>query len=200
MRRVHVLAREQVVPRAREDAFEFFADAFALARITPPWLDFQVITPAPLEMAEGTLIEYALRLRRVPIKWLTRIEVWEPPLRFVDVQLRGPYRLWEHTHSFVPRGAGTAIVDRVRYGLPLGPLGELARIAIVDRDLERIFDYRREAISELLGDPSSARSQADRGSRPARNAPPAFQRNIPRRGAAGEGPLAERPSSVDPPP
>ena len=170
MSRVHVLAREQVVPRAPEDAFKFFADAFALARITPPWLDFQVITPAPLEMAEGTLIEYALRLRRVPIKWLTRIEVWEPPLRFVDVQLRGPYRLWEHTHSFVPRGAGTAIVDRVRYGLPLGPLGELARIAIVDRDLERIFDYRREAISELLGDPSSARSQAARGSRPAREA------------------------------
>jgi ligand-binding SRPBCC domain-containing protein len=153
MKRVHVLEREQVVPQAPEAAFEFFSDAFALARITPPWLDFRVVTPAPLEMAEGTLIEYALRLHRVPIRWLTRIEVWEPPRRFIDVQLNGPYSVWEHTHSFVPRGAGTAIVDRVRYGLPFGPLGELARIAIVRRDLERIFDYRRDAVAELLGVP-----------------------------------------------
>ena len=156
MRPVHVLAREQTVPLPAEDAFEFFSDAFALERITPPWLDFRVITPEPVEMAEGTLIEYALRLHRLPIRWLTRIEAWEPPRRFVDAQLSGPYRLWEHTHSFVPQGPGTVILDRIRYALPLGPFGELARIAFVRRDLERIFDYRRKAVSELLGDSASA--------------------------------------------
>ena len=147
---VHVLEREQWVPCPPEPTFELFSDAFALERITPPWLDFQVISSGPLEMREGALIRYALRLHGLPLRWLTRIEVWEPPHRFVDVQLRGPYRLWIHSHTFLPRDDGTAIVDRVRYQLPLGVLGELARLAVVRRDLERIFDYRQAAVSSAL--------------------------------------------------
>ena len=147
----HLLEREQLLPGSPEDVFEFFADAFNLEAITPPWLGFRVITPRPIAMGEGTLIEYRLRLHRVPVRWLTRIEVWEPPLRFVDVQLRGPYRAWHHTHSFEPaQGGGTLIRDVVRYALPLGPLGGLAHRAFVRRDLARIFDYRHAEVGRVL--------------------------------------------------
>jgi ligand-binding SRPBCC domain-containing protein len=148
--RVHVVDRSQHVPRPPAAVFSFFSDAFNLERITPPWLGFRVLTPGPVAMACGTEIEYRLRLHGMPIRWLTRIEVWEPPLRFVDVQIRGPYRLWEHTHAFVPDDERTLMRDTVRYALPLGPLGELARRAFVARDLARIFDFRHDAVRSLL--------------------------------------------------
>jgi ligand-binding SRPBCC domain-containing protein len=131
--------------------FGFFADAFNLEAITPSWLRFQVVTPGPIRMVPGALIEYRLRLHGVPIRWLTRIETWEPGARFVDVQVRGPYRLWHHTHSFEPHEQGTLARDRVRYALPLGPLGRLADAAFVHRDLGRIFDYRRAEVARRLG-------------------------------------------------
>jgi ligand-binding SRPBCC domain-containing protein len=149
--RAHLLERSQRLPRAPEDVFPFFADAFNLQAITPAWLHFRVLTPQPLEMAAGTLLEYRLRLHGLPLRWLTRIEVWEPPVRFADVQVRGPYRLWHHTHTFEPSGAGTLMGDRVRYALPLGPVGEVAHAALVRRDLERIFAFRHAAVRERLG-------------------------------------------------
>ena len=150
-RHVHVLERSQRLELEVEQAFEFYAQARNLEAITPPWLGFQVITAAPIEMREGALIDYRLRLHGVTVRWRTRIETWEPPLRFVDVQLRGPYALWEHTHTFKRDGeSGVLIGDRVRYALPLGPLGELAHTAFVKRDLERIFDYRRSAVADRL--------------------------------------------------
>ncbi len=146
-----MLERSERLPGGPDVVFAFFADAFNLERITPPWLGFRVLTPGPIVMARGTLIEYRLKLHGVPIRWLTRIEVWEPPNRFVDVQVRGPYRLWHHTHSFEPDGDSTLMRDTVRYALPLGPLGELARRAFVARDLARIFDFRQQAVAGLLG-------------------------------------------------
>ncbi len=146
-----MLTREQILPGAPDEVFGFFADAANLEAITPPWLGFRIVTPKPIHMAAGTLIEYRLALHRIPIRWLTRIEVWEPGERFVDVQLRGPYRLWHHTHSFEARDDGTLVRDRVRYALPLGPLGELAHRALVRRDLERIFDFRHERVARRLG-------------------------------------------------
>jgi ligand-binding SRPBCC domain-containing protein len=145
--KIHTLNRSQHLSRRPRDAFELFADAHNLEAITPPWLSFRVVTPGPIEMLPGSLIEYRLRLHGVPIRWLTRIEIWEPGHRFVDVQVRGPYRLWHHTHTFEPDGDGTLMRDVVRYALPLGPLGELARLAFVRRDLERIFDFRHAAIA-----------------------------------------------------
>ncbi len=151
MARVHILERQQQVDLPIERAFAFYGDAFNLEAITPPWLGFEVTTPAPIEMRAGTLLDYRLRLHRVPVRWQTRIEAWEPPHRFVDVQVRGPYALWEHTHEFESAGEGaTTIRDRVRYALPLGPLGDLARRLFVRRDVERIFDYRREAVTEVM--------------------------------------------------
>jgi ligand-binding SRPBCC domain-containing protein len=149
--RVHVLEREQVVPVAPEAAWVFFADARNLEAITPGFLRFRVVTPGPIAMGEGALIEYRLRLRRLPISWLTRIDVWEPGRRFVDRQLRGPYALWHHTHTFAPHAEGTLMRDRVRYRLPLGILGALARLVLVRRDLDAIFDFRRDAIGCRLG-------------------------------------------------
>jgi ligand-binding SRPBCC domain-containing protein len=141
------LERDQVLPGEPVDVFPFFADALNLERITPAWLGFRVITPGPIGMGPGTLIEYRLRLHRVPVRWLTRIEVWDPPHRFVDAQVRGPYRLWRHEHSFsAAPGGGTLMRDRVDYELPLGPLGAVAHALFVRRDVERIFDHRAAAV------------------------------------------------------
>jgi ligand-binding SRPBCC domain-containing protein len=148
----HVLERSQRIELPAAEAFEFFADARNLERITPGWLGFSISTPGAIEMRAGTLIDYRLRLRGIPLRWRTRIDVWEPTRRFVDVQLRGPYALWEHTHTFIPDGdEAVVIADRVRYALPFGPLGELAHLVTVRRDLERIFDHRRGAVARLLG-------------------------------------------------
>jgi ligand-binding SRPBCC domain-containing protein len=149
--REHLLERAQIVPAPPGEVFPFFADAANLERITPPWLRFRVATPAPIEMREGALIEYRLALHRLPLRWLTRIEAWEPGRRFVDVQLRGPYRLWHHTHTFeAAPGGGTLMRDRVRYALPLGPLGGAAHRLLVRRDLQRIFDHRERAIARCF--------------------------------------------------
>lgn len=130
----------------------FFAAARNLEAITPSWLGFHVVTPEPIAMGVGTQIAYRLRLHGVPVRWLTRIEVWEPGVRFVDAQLRGPYRLWHHTHEFRrdPRDPGvTWMCDTVRWALPLGPLGVPA-LPLVKRDLLRIFDHRAARVAELL--------------------------------------------------
>jgi len=134
-----------------ERAFEFFSRAENLEAITPPLLRFRITTPDPVEMGVGTLIRYRLRLHGIPVSWLTRIEEWDPPSGFVDRQLRGPYALWHHTHRFEAIDANrTLMTDHVRYGHRFGPLGSLAERLVVRRDLERIFDYRRDSIPALL--------------------------------------------------
>jgi ligand-binding SRPBCC domain-containing protein len=153
--RIHVLERHQVIARPREEVFAFFAEPRNLEAITPGFLRFQVLPPVPSGIAPGTLIDYRLRLYGLPFRWRTLIEAVEPGRSFVDVQLRGPYALWEHTHGFEDVPWGTRVTDRVRYMLPLGPLGALAHPLLVRRTLERIFDHRRERVVELLG-PSRA--------------------------------------------
>lgn len=140
------LDSEQLVRAPLEQIFEFFSRARNLEELTPPWLRFSVLTPEPIEMRAGTLIEYRLRVRGVPLRWVSRIEQWQPGRRFVDRQLKGPYRLWCHTHEFAAEPRGTLIRDSVRYELPFGRLGALAHAAVVRRDLERVFDYRRQRV------------------------------------------------------
>jgi ligand-binding SRPBCC domain-containing protein len=149
--RHHVLRREQRLPGTPDAVFPFFSDAHNLEAITPPWLRFHVVTPQPIEMRAGALIEYRLRLRGIPISWLTRIEEWTPGVRFVDVQLAGPYRLWHHAHEFEPDGAGgTLMRDTVHYALPLWPLGEIAHALVVRRDLAAIFAFRGAEVARRL--------------------------------------------------
>ena len=148
---VHTLQREQRLPRSPEAVFAFFADARNLAAITPPLLGFRIVTREPIEMRAGTLIQYRLRVHGVAVKWTTVIREWDPPHRFVDEQLRWPYALWHHTHTFEDDGAGgTVMGDVVRYAIGFGALGGLAQRLLVGRDLDAIFDYRAARVPELL--------------------------------------------------
>ena len=148
--RIHRLQRRQRLDQPLDVVFAFFARAQNLERITPPWLRFEVLQPEPARMGEGTLIHYRLRLHGMPLRWTSRIEEWTPGHSFVDRQLRGPYRLWRHRHTFLADGEGTIVGDDVEYALPLGPLGDVAHSLFVRRDLGRIFAYRRAAVSRLL--------------------------------------------------
>jgi hypothetical protein len=143
--------RIQTVPKPRAEVFEFFSRAHNLQKLTPGFLGFEILTPEPVEMKAGTLIDYRLKLYGLPMKWRTRIERFEPNELFVDRQLRGPYRRWEHLHEFRDVPAGTEMRDYVKYELPLGFLGQIARSLFVRRSLEKIFDYRRRAVTEIFG-------------------------------------------------
>ncbi len=146
------LERRQFNPRPLADVFPFFADAANLEAITPPALHFRILTPRPIQIRAGTLIDYRLVLWGVPFQWRTLIESFEPPLRFVDSQVRGPYRLWRHTHEFIVQEGGTLMIDRVLYQMPLGPLGWLAHELFVRRQLATIFDYRFRVIERVMAE------------------------------------------------
>ncbi len=149
--KVHVLERVQHVPLDVDETFRFYSEIGNLERITPPWLRFRILDPRPDRLLAGAHIRYSLVLHLFPVRWTTEIGEWEPPHRFTDFQVRGPYKLWEHTHTFAPApGGGTLMTDSIRYAIPYGPLGSLAHIAFVRRDLRRIFDYRRDTVAALL--------------------------------------------------
>jgi ligand-binding SRPBCC domain-containing protein len=143
------LERTQLVRRSPEDTFAFFADPWNLEAITPPWLRFR-ITDAEAPLHQGALLAYRLRLFGLPIRWRTEIARWEPPRTFTDIQIRGPYALWEHTHTFAAVPGGTEVHDLVRYRIPLGPLGAASRHVFVRRWLDAIFDYRATRLREVL--------------------------------------------------
>ena len=140
------LERIQLVPRGLDETFSFFADPRNLEAITPPWLHFRILD-APERLERGSYLSYRLRLYGVPVRWLTEIETWEPPRSFSDRQLRGPYRLWLHTHRFTEAPGGTEIYDNVRYRVPGGPL---APTGFVRRLVTEIFDYRAAQLGRLL--------------------------------------------------
>ena len=151
MMAIQTLRREQVVDAPPDAVFAFFADPFNLEAITPPLLRFAVVTPPPITMGVGTFIQYQLRLHGVPVRWDTLIQAWDPPRSFVDVQVRGPYRLWHHSHDLAPLDGGRTVMrDTVRYALGFGALGALANRVVVRRDLEAIFAYREERVPALL--------------------------------------------------
>lgn len=141
------LTCELWLPQQPEQVFEVFADAFQLERMTPPWLNFKVLTPPPIDVRTGTLIDYRLRLHGLPIRWQSRISVWEPPFRFVDEQVRGPYRSWYHEHTFDEVDGGTLVKDQVDYAVPGGAL--MHRL-FVKRDLLKIFAFRQRTIREII--------------------------------------------------
>lgn len=144
------LQRSLFIPRPRREVFPFFADAHNLERITPKFLSFEILTPGPIEMRAGTLIDYRLGLYGVRFRWRTRIEEYAPPDYFVDVQLSGPYRQWHHRHEFEDVPGGTLMRDTVDYEVGFGLAGALARRWFVRRSVERIFDYRNRRILEIL--------------------------------------------------
>jgi ligand-binding SRPBCC domain-containing protein len=140
------LERRQIVPAELDATFAFFADPWNLEAITPPWLRFEILD-APARLDGGATLRYRLRLFGVPIRWRTEIEAWRPPRTFADRQVRGPYRLWLHTHRFRVAGDGTELYDHVRYRVPGGPF---APRGLVAGWLDEIFDYRAARLRELL--------------------------------------------------
>ncbi len=154
---VRELNSEIWLPQPPEEIFPFFADAANLEAITPPWLNFRILTPAPIAMGEGTLIDYKLRVRGLPMRWRTRIGAWEPPYRFVDEQLRGPYRQWIHEHTFTPQGGGTLVRDLVRYAVAFDFLVDRW---LVRPDVEKIFQYRLEVLRRRFDGPRGAKGES----------------------------------------
>lgn len=144
------LERTQIIPRPRDEVYAFFSRPENLEQITPPFLRFKILTPRPVPMHEGALIDYELRLFGMPIEWQAQIERYEPKDRFVDVQRKGPYAHWYHLHEFSDAPGGTEMRDVVDYALPFGPIGKTVETAFVRRTLNRIFDFRYEAIAGLL--------------------------------------------------
>ena len=147
-----VFHAEQFVPRPLADVFDFFSRAENLQQLTPPWLHFRIISVNPQPVVQGTLIQYSLRWRIFPIRWTTEIRQWNPPHEFVDVQLKGPYKLWHHRHRFVSEAGGTRIIDDVQYALPFGFLGRVAHVVKVKQDVKTIFAFREEAVRRLFGE------------------------------------------------
>lgn len=155
----HTLETAFDLPLPVDEVFAFFSDAANLERITPPELRFEIVTPRPIRIKLDTLIEYRLRLFGLPFRWASRITGWDPPRRFIDEQIRGPYGLWVHTHTLVAVPSGTRIEDHVRYRLPLSPVGDIA-YPFVRRQLERIFSYREQAVRvALLGSGEARRNR-----------------------------------------
>lgn len=149
---IHLLQRTQDVPTPLAEVFPFFAAPENLEAITPPSLRMRIITPAPLEMHAGALFDYIVTTHGVPMRWTTLITSYDPPHSFVDVQLKGPYSFWHHTHRFEDLGPrGTRLIDEVRYIMPFGLLGALAHTVLVQRDLETIFTYRRQFVAQRFG-------------------------------------------------
>jgi len=138
---------ELMLPRRRDEVFPFFSEARNLEELTPPWLKFEVLTPLPIVMKVGTLIDYRIKIHGIPIRWRTEIVEWSPPHRFIDVQLSGPYTLWHHTHTFEEVNGGTLCRDEVRYR-PRG--GALMNSLFVRADVQRIFEYRQQRLREIF--------------------------------------------------
>jgi len=146
----YVYESEIEVPKPREEVFPFFAKAENLETITPPNLGFRIITPLPIDMREGTLIDYQISLHGIPMKWRTKITRWDPPYEFEDTQLSGPYKQWIHRHTFVDTGRGTTLMkDVVKYRLPMEPLGDVMQW-LIGREIQGIFDFRTSTIERLF--------------------------------------------------
>ena len=145
---IHQFKSEIWLPRPIDEVFAFFCDPANLDSITPVWLNFHTITRGPVEMGAGAIFDYRLRVHGLPIRWRSKITAWEPPHRFVDEQIRGPYRLWIHEHTFKPDKEGTLVHDRVRYAVPFD---RLLHKLMVRPDVERIFAYRTECLQLRFG-------------------------------------------------
>lgn len=147
----HIFKGSLEIALPRSEVFSFFANAENLQRITPPELGFQILTPTPIEMKTGALIDYRISLHGIPMKWRTEITKWDPPFEFADTQLQGPYKQWIHRHAFIEKDAATTLIeDEVRYRLPLEPLGDIAHF-FVERQIRGIFDYRQKTVAAIFG-------------------------------------------------
>jgi ligand-binding SRPBCC domain-containing protein len=144
------LKKQQFVPRPLGEVFQFFEKPENLATITPQWLGFHILTPSPIRMKEGTVIEYSIRVMGVRRRWKSRISMYNPPHAFADEQLEEPYTFWRHTHGFAEANGGTLITDNIHFKLPFGAMGRLVHALVIRRQLEGIFNHRRQVIEKVF--------------------------------------------------
>ena len=151
--KLYVLKKEQVVSQNISTVFDFFSKPENLSVITPPKMNFKIFTPSPIDMKEGTLIDYTINIMFMPIRWRTLITKYDPPNIFVDQQLSGPYSMWHHTHTFEQLGDNeTLIKDEVIYSIPFAFIGSIVRYLYIKGELEKIFTYRNNKIEEIFND------------------------------------------------
>ena len=155
--RTYRLQTQLWLPQPREEIFNFFSDPSNLDRLTPPWLHFEILTPKSVEMNAGTLLDYRLRLHGIPLRWQSEILVWEPPNRFIDRQIKGPYRQWVHEHNFSAHQGGTLVGDSVIYAVPGGRIVQKLWVA---PDLDRVFGYRHKILKELFNPQQAKTAQS----------------------------------------
>lgn len=148
--KIYKIKTEQFIKRSLAEVFDFFSRPENLSEITPPEINFRILTPLPLEMKQGTVIDYTIKLFKIPVHWRTLITTYEPPHRFVDEQIKGPYTLWHHTHIFKEVSGGVEIHDSVSYSIPFGFLGRLLHAVWIKRDLEQIFEHRKNVIDHIF--------------------------------------------------
>ena len=148
--KVFKLETKQFIRRPLEEVFGFFSRPENLVVITPAKLHFEILTPSPLEMKQGAVIDYTIKLSKVPIHWRSLITTYDPPFKFVDEQIKGPYSFWHHTHIFKEVPDGVEIYDEVHYSIPFGPLGSFLHALWIKKDLNHIFEYRKDVIENLF--------------------------------------------------
>ncbi len=141
---------QTLLNKSLEEAFPFFANAENLNKVTPKWLKFGILTPLPIEMKVGTIVEYRLRLHGAVIRWRSEITEWDPPHKFTDVQIKGPYRFWKHEHFFTAESNRTKMIDRVEYAISGWLFAPLVHFLFVKRDLKKIFKYRERRFLEIF--------------------------------------------------
>ena len=151
MPHTYTLEQTQNIPKPIEEVFDFFSRAENLETLTPDTLSFKILTPLPIEMKVGTLIDYRIKISGIPVKWRTEITEWHRNVSFRDVQHWGPYKKWDHRHFFEKIPGGTRMKDLVEYQMPLGPLGWVVHWVRVRRQLKDIFEFRRSKIEQLFG-------------------------------------------------
>ncbi|MDZ7331762.1 MAG: SRPBCC family protein [candidate division KSB1 bacterium] len=156
--KIYTLETKTILNNPIDDIFPFFANAENLDRVTPPWLKFEILTPLPIEMKIGTIVDYRLQLHGIPIRWRSKITEWNPPLKFTDVQIKGPYRFWKHEHLFIAEGNQTRMTDRVQYAIPGWIFAPLIHLLLVQPDLEKIFRYRERKFLEIFKGDGPVRS------------------------------------------
>ncbi|MEC9456602.1 MAG: SRPBCC family protein [Candidatus Neomarinimicrobiota bacterium] len=150
---IYKLLTEQFIEQPIDVVFDFFSKPENLEEITPPRLRFKIITPSPIIMEKGSVIDYYIKILGISVHWQTLITTFVPPYRFIDEQIKGPYSLWHHTHTFSEENGGTMIRDEVRYIVPAGFLGQIMNFIWIKKDLDDIFSYRKEVISEKFSEP-----------------------------------------------
>jgi len=155
MSRPRILVAKTKLYKPIEEVFTFFSTAKNLREVTPPNLQFDILTPLPIEMQKGTLIDYRIQLSGIPMRWQTLISAWEPPYRFVDEQLRGPYSLWRHEHTFEDKGDYVLMTDTVEYLSPGWVLEPIVHHLFVKHQVEGIFAFREKRFKELFPAPTS---------------------------------------------